>query len=363
MPRLPFICVALIAGLCSTAAADPLSEDIDYRIIGYLRIQGAIVQNDPDVAFVGRNDGFRLQNARVGIDGTWKQAIRLRLSADGAIDEREDPNAVEGTLRFAVKDAFADVLLSPYATLRLARFKIVYDMEEDLPPAERTFINPALSSRGTLATEGFETRGLGVSRNLGIALRADAAVESSGVALGYELAAQNGNGELDSANDNDSLAYSAAVFATIAERATVHVAGRFNRRTEGELPFRRTEDDWGAAVGVRYAYAPIRATAQLLVRRTMFPTTGGDAENAFGAHADAAVTIPGADWLEAGYRYAILDPSDLIPSDRVQEHTAGVNFRVPSYRLRLQLNYTHTVEQGGRVLDNDRVEGLVEVSL
>src|SRR5688500_15620079 len=41
---------------------------------GYLRIQAGVVQNDPNVAFVGRDDGFELQNARVGVRGVIDEA-------------------------------------------------------------------------------------------------------------------------------------------------------------------------------------------------------------------------------------------------------------------------------------------------
>jgi hypothetical protein len=341
-----------------TAAAG----DIEYRLIGYLRLEGAVVTNDPEVEFVGRNDGFRLQNARVGIAGSWRERVRIRLSADGAIDEREDPNEVEGTLRFALEDAYVDLVAARQAELRIARFKIHFDIEQVTSPSRRAFIDRALSSRGVFATEGFETSGLGVDRSLGIALRSEALLAAGSFALGYEIAAQNGNDSSDAANDNDSLAYSAALFAA-AGGASVWAGGRYNRRTEGELPFRRTEDDYEAAVGARVIAAPVRATAQLLYRRTDFATTGGPAQNAFGVHAEAMVAIPGIDMVEVGYRYSILEPSDLIPSDRVQEHTAGANLALPRWRSALQLNVTHTVEQAGRELDNDRIEALFQLSL
>src|SRR5690348_15745519 len=37
---------------------------------GYLRVVGGVIQNDPNVAFVGRDDGFELQNVRFGVEGT-----------------------------------------------------------------------------------------------------------------------------------------------------------------------------------------------------------------------------------------------------------------------------------------------------
>jgi hypothetical protein len=40
-----------------------------------------------------------------------------------------------------------------------------------------------------------------------------------------------------------------------------------------------------------------------------------------------------------------------------------VNFRVLSLPMRIQLGYTHAVEQAGRHLENDRFEGVFEVAL
>jgi hypothetical protein len=342
---------------------DANDSDIEYELIGFLRLEGAIVQDDADVGFVGRNDGFRLQNARVGIDGTWRDRLRIRVSADGAVDERQEPNDVEGTLRLALRDAFADVLFSPKAVLRVARFKTIFDIEEGTSPREQAFIDRALSSRGVFATEGFQTRGLGVRRSLGVALRSEQLIVAPAVEVGYELAAQNGNDDLASANDNDALALSTAVWGRFNNRSLVFVAGRFNRRTEGDLPFRRTEDDFAAVAGTRVFMDPVRFTVQGLFQRTTFNTTGGPDENAFGAHAEAVLRIPNAEWFEVGYRYSVLDRSDLISADRVQEHTGGINVMVEDYHLRLQLNYTHAVEQAGRDLDNDRIEGVVEVQL
>jgi len=118
-----------------------------------------------------------------------------------------------------------------------------------------------------------------------------------------------------------------------------------------------------SAVGTRVFLDPVRFTVQAIFQRTKFNTTGGPKENAVGAHAELVLRIPNLEWLEVGYRYAVLDRSDLISADLVQEHTGGINVMVESYHLRLQLNYTHVIEQSGRDLNNDRIEGIVEVQL
>src|SRR5262249_57294301 len=91
-----------------------------YELFGLLRLKGGFIQDDPNVAFVGRNDGFTLQNARLGLQGSWERLF-FRFSAEGAVDDREGQNATSGTLQFALKDAFVDVTLADFLTLRLVR--------------------------------------------------------------------------------------------------------------------------------------------------------------------------------------------------------------------------------------------------
>ncbi len=345
------------------AATEPQElGDISYRLIGYMRMEAAFVQDDETTEFVGRNDGFRLQNARLGVEGSWHDALKIRLSADGAIDERDDPNETKGTLRFALKDAYGELALSPRFHLRVGRFQANFDIERGTSPSKRSFARRALSARGVAPTEGFETEGLAISRNLGVAFLGEFPLAATSK-VGFELAVQNGNGESDAVNDNDALAYSASVYARLRDAITAFTSARYNRRTQGDLPFRRTEDDIDFATGVRTSTSAVRATVQLLFRRRKFPTTGGPVENALGVHAEALLRIPSMRWLEAGYRFSLLDPSDLFPSDKIQEHTIGVNIFAPKWRSVLQINGTHAIEQSGAVLDNSRIEAVVQVSL
>ena len=68
--------VAAIAAIGSgVARAEPPPEAAPppprfvWQPFGYLRLQYLAVQNDPGVLFVGRDDGFELQNARLGVRG------------------------------------------------------------------------------------------------------------------------------------------------------------------------------------------------------------------------------------------------------------------------------------------------------
>src|SRR5512143_875063 len=60
---------------------------------GYLRVQYITVQDDPNVPFVGRADGFEVQNARIGARGRLGTRAAFVLSIDGAVDERAQVNS------------------------------------------------------------------------------------------------------------------------------------------------------------------------------------------------------------------------------------------------------------------------------
>jgi hypothetical protein len=344
----------------SAVVAEDPAPAIAYELDASLRLLGAVMRNDPEVAFVGRNDGFRIQSARIGARAAWQDRITLRMSAEGADDEREAPNAIRGTLRFALEDAYADVELASAATLRLARFAIVYDLEELTPPSERAFVDRALPSRGVRPTEGFETRGLGLGRDLGVAVRAERAATIGHVALGYEVAVQNGAGSSASTNENDRVALSAAALAR-GPGLRSFVGVRHNTRARGELPALRTEVDVGVAGGLEVQRDRVRGAAQVFFEHTRFTTTSGPSRRAYGAHAQ--LLVEAAEGIELGYRYAILEPSDRIAASIVQEHTAGLNVAPRDLPVRLQLNVTRPVEQAGRSLRNDRLELVAEVSL
>ena len=91
----------------------PLSIDprFSWQPFGYLRAQYITVQDDPNVAFVGRSDGFELQNARIGVRGELDRRVAFVISFDGAIDERTQVNTPQGKLGVGLRDAFLVMLV------------------------------------------------------------------------------------------------------------------------------------------------------------------------------------------------------------------------------------------------------------
>jgi hypothetical protein len=358
------IAVVMMRGVAGAEPSEPSSEPrFAWQAFGYLRLQYRVVGNDPNVAFVGRDDGFELQNARLGVRGTLDRRIGFVVALDGAVDERLQVNTPQGKLRVALRDAFGDVVLGGALVARAGLFQALVDPEAMVADTQRELVDKPIESRGMRATEGFQAAGLTPGRSLGAAVRWEPEPPRSGVALGFEVAVQNGADELSSNNDNDKPAVSATLVARLPGDSWVMAAGRFNPRTVGDLPFRQDEDDLQGMAGARVVLGPVAIGGAVVIQRTSFATTGGPRQNAFGGHGQAMLALPVALPLAVGYRFGILDPSSLITTDRVMEHTAGAVLGVPSYRMRVQLQATHVVEQAARELSNDRVQLAAELAL
>lgn len=361
------VCAGILGLAAGAARAQPEPPPAEPRFtwqpFGFLRAQYIAVQDDPDVAFVGRDDGFELQNARIGVRGELEGRVAFVVAFDGAVDERLQVNNPQGKLRVGLRDAFADVAIAGRVVARGGFFEAVVDPQALVSDTQRELIDLPIESRGMRATEGYQAAGLPPGRSLGAAIRLDPEPPADGVALGFELAVQNGADEFSSNNDNDKPAISASLIARLPHDGWLMLAGRYNPRTVGDLPFRQDEDDLQASAGLRLALGPVTLDGGAIVQRTTFPTTGGPDQRAFGGHAQAMLTVPAPLPLAVGYRFGILDPSSLLTTDRVMEHTAGAVLGVPRYRMRVQLQLVHVVEQAARELTNDRVQLAAELVL
>ena len=352
-----------------TTPAEDIIHKLQYEGFGYLRMEYIAVQDDPNVQFVGRDDGFELQNARVGVHGRYGDRLAATLAFDGAIDERTQVNSPDGTLGFNIKDAYADATLAGQAVLRAGYFLPWVDPEALVADTSLEFVDYPIESRGVRATEGWQTPGLPPGRSLGVALHLDPAsmlgtpVAVTGPALGFEVAVQNGADEYAANNDNDEPTVSVSALLRWPHDSWLMVAGRYNERTIGTLPFRQDETDYQATASARVALGPIAVGGGLVVEHTTFDTTGGPSQDAYGGHAQVLVRIPFTLPLQLGYRFGVLDPSSLVTTDRVIEHTVGAVLAVPSYRVRLLVQFVVPVEQPSRDLSNDRFQVAGEATL
>lgn len=363
----------------SGPAADPAlppksSVRFTWEPFGYVRLVYRAMQNDPNVEFVGRDDGFELQNARIGVRGTLDTRAAFVVSFDGAVDERTQINVPEGKLRVGLRDAYADYYLGKKHDLdnsvmgeflvRAGFFQNWAEPQAQIPDVIREFVDRPIESRGIRATEGFQTQGLTPGRSLGVALRLQPQFGFASLNGGFELAVQNGADEFASNNDNDKPAVSLAGLIRFAKTGHFVIAGRYNPRTVGDLPFRQDENDLQASLGFSIPAGPLTLGGGAVVINTKFATVGGPSQTALGAHAQVMFHAGTPEMpLGFGYRFGLLDPSSLFVTDRVMEHTVGGVVGVPRYRMRLQLQLTHVIEQAARELSNSRAQLAVELTL
>jgi len=336
------------------------ASPFSWEPFGFLRLQYKFVQNDPNVEYIGRDDGFELQNARFGVRGTYEKRVRFVMSIDGAVDERAQQNTPQGKLRVGLRDAYADVLTSGALFVRAGFFQTWADPNRLVADINREFVDRPIESRGVRSTEGYYAPGLPPGRSLGAALRIE---PEQAMKPGFELAIQNGADEFSSNNDNDLPSISAAGMLRLDQDGFLVAGARYNPRTVGELPFRQDETDVQGFVGAQVNTGAVRVGAGAIFQKTFFGSTGGPSENVFGAHGQVLFKIPASSPVWVGYRFGILDPSSLILSDRVMEHTAGGVIGVPDLRMRVQLQITHVMEQAARELSNSRVQVAAEVAL
>ena len=199
-------------GAAAHPPADPLGahHGFSWRPFGYLRLQYRVMQNDPNIAFIGRNDGFELQNARLGVIGGYRGKVDFVVALEGANNEREKLNEPQGTLRDGLRDAYADIAVTGALDVRVGYFRSLVDPDIEGDNLEgdtvREFIDRPIESRGVRATEGYEQPRLTPGRSIGAALRLDPAPPRDGVAVGFELAVQNGADQDAADNDNDTPA-------------------------------------------------------------------------------------------------------------------------------------------------------------
>jgi hypothetical protein len=344
---------------------DPVAPPpaFEWQAFGYLRMQYIAVQNDPNVAFVGRDDGFELQNARIGFHGTLHKRAAFTIALDGAVDERAQLNAPEGKLKVGLRDAYGDIALGGDFAVRGGYFATWVDPEVQIGDTARELVDRPIESRGMRATEGWQTPGLTPGRSLGVALRLDPKPPDHGTTLGLEVAVQNGADEFASNNDNDLPSVSASALVRFPNNGWLVASGRWNARTVGDLPFRQDETDLQATLGAHLVFGAVSLGGAVATTHTIYQSTGGPSQDAYGAHGQAMVTIPTDLPLAVGYRFGVIDPSSLIVTDQVMEHTAAAVLVVPSLRMRVQLQLTHVVEQASRDLSNDRVQVAAELSL
>lgn len=326
---------------------------------GYLRVLAEVIENDPQSTFIGRNDGFRLGNARLGTLVQYED-LSAYISLEAAVGEAESFNDPNQEFRVRLRDAFLRYDFSSYAGVQIGRFKTPYDISALTSSSDLIFIDRPVETIGVLPTRGNEVRGMEQGRQLGVMISKDrVGLSEDGFDVGYALALTNGRTFDLALNDNDRPAGFARLMFHWSTWLTLNLAGFTDNRTVGILPNLFDEDVLGGEVSLRLALFGLTIEGQFLIQKTAFETSGRPDVTAYGAHAQWDYQL----WdFRFGYRFAWYEPNidDLDDADQVMEHTVALMYVVPELPLRFALAGTVALEQPGRKVDNNRITLLAQ---
>ncbi|MCA9563523.1 MAG: hypothetical protein KC561_08535 [Myxococcales bacterium] len=360
---------------CDGGGEDCPSEDDFawwFRPYGYVRAGYELIQSDPNYDFVGRNSGFSLLNARLGLEGgnsDW--GASFRISVDGAADRIRAANSAQGDLDVQLRDAYISVEPVPFFGIRAGQFKLPFSGEDLRSTGDLVFITRAVGQAGVLPGRGFEQAGILVDRDLGVMLYTPQYyVGPFGFAINF--AVSNGNGANQLLNDNDKLAITARAELYWEDLVRVGFAFIDNGRTTGTLPNLFEEIDQGWTTDLLVSVLGLEIYGQLTSMTTSFDTAGTDDNEQFAYHAQITYEIDQIPvvTLAPAFRYAYFHPRAEggvttegvdLDSFELSYLTFGLRAWVPPVPVTLNLNYTITGEQAPRELENNRFEALLQV--
>ena len=341
---------------------------------GFLRLgYSAILQDDQSPDFVGQNDGFFVESARLNLDFS-SAAISGRMSVDGAVDEYDSRNTAEGRVSVSLLDAFFDYSVGQYLKIRGGQFRPEFDLEAARIRKDMVFVYRALYNRGIRGVEGFNVSGLGLTREVGMAVHGDFGPATSFHGA-YQVSVTNGVSADESVNDNDVPAVGSRVTLGYAKLLTVGFGARYNRRTTGTPPDLIDQDELSLTADIQLmrtlgAYRIVLEGALSQKQIDVVDVESEPSTTKLGYHG-AVMLSRGA--LTLAYRYAAYDPTaaysetndaqlaDAFDADTLVHQTIGLSYTPDSGPLTLQANFTIAQENAQRAYANDRLDLLAQL--
>jgi hypothetical protein len=359
---------------------------------GYVHVAYRWIQQPSNYNLAGKNNGFQLEQARLGANVQYKQSLAVRISFEGASEDRINQSFPGGTLTARLRDAY--ITYAPWRFLRasIGQMLTPWDLDSMRSNADLPFVSQAVPVEGVQPNEGRQLLGMGQDRNLGIALHSGDIGLGKQASIRYMIFVGNGNGQNQILNNNNKpavfgrfeIAYwgkqgiPGDIIQPMRARTdgplpylNIGVAAQYNPRTGGNPPDLINETDYGAAADLIAAFYGVDLEAGILYLRTKYETLSSTPDlERLGWWAHIRYTIPRIPLeLTLGYRIADYSPRahlqvSAAPGESTVDadlellyHTIGVSIRpTRTFPLHFDVNYTFTEEKGPNVLNNDRFE-------
>ena len=341
-----------------------------------LRTGYEFVQPDSQILTVGQNDGFFLDQTRIGVDAAFKDDLRFRLILDVATPlPGGAPNDPVQSINAAVRDAWVAWLPSDWFFVSVGQQFIPSDLEGSSTLAGLPFARRSVATSGMRAGHGFAVGGLSPPRQMALVMGSTENARFGSVGVEYLLGVGNGNGQNILGNDNKLPAAWLRLGVSFEDMVRIGVGGRHNPRTVGTLPNLFNEFENAGFADASVKLAGLSASGQVIYKQTTFATLfpdGGDGSSDTGlgitawVYADEPFGIDLCGLIPA-YRFSYYDPSSTFADDQIMENTLGLRWDVPVEQLPLSVFVDGTLPtefgDGVRDLDNARITALLQLEL
>jgi hypothetical protein len=342
----------------------------DFGVYGFLRAGYDWTHADDRYTFIGQNNGFVLDSARIGAQGRNRDyKVVFRVAVEGASDVLSSPNTPLGSLSVRLRDALARWDPTPWVGVQVGQFKAPFQEEELRGAQDLMFASRAVGVEGVLPGRGFQANGIQLDRQLGVMLSPVKPIgREDGFKAAYYVMLMNGNGSNQLLDDNGRVGLVGRGEVEYGKLVRFGAALFRNDRRVGEPPNLYNEEDLGLTADLDVKVAGLEVFGAATRLRTVFPTVGTAARVQLAFHAQAAYRFDlGPVFVAPAYRYAYFHPwqeggNAGFDQQKLQYHTIGA--RIGGTKLPIQgwVNYTFTGEPSGRSLSNDRLELLGQLT-
>ena len=171
-PAAPLPPLDVHAPACSATAAACLKNNT-FALWPRLRLRTGYqyVADDPQILYIGRNDGFALDSARIGVDGALRDTVRFRLVIETASLLGGTAATPVTPILAALRDAWVQWTLAPALAVSVGQQFMPSDIEGMTTIAANPFSQRSVATSGVRAGQGIAVTGLSPTRQLGVVFK------------------------------------------------------------------------------------------------------------------------------------------------------------------------------------------------
>jgi hypothetical protein len=364
-----------VAGQTTPGAGLPVSpiEQAEHAIIvdGFTYMDFEWVEYDPNSTFSGRNNGFRIADMRLEMQGRPTGRFGFDVSIDAAVGQRTPANTLLGSNIIALEDGNVWFDILPELRLTVGQFVVPFGAEALLPDDDLPFVRRSIVTGGIQAPES-NTDVPGVwgnycafsaCRALGLSLRYRMPHDRPGFSI--EIMGANGNGQNQIVNDNNQFLILGRFEGWLDEHVTLGLNAYYDPRTVvntvNNQGYLYDETDYAAGADVVAHLGGLRLMGMFLWKETQFVTTGAPLAHTWGVVGQALYTLPSSLLgFQVGYRFAYYEPNTAIPASELYENDFVVAYPFPHIPVRVLAQVSLRAQDPANAVNNDGVDVMLQ---